>query len=146
MEPTHAAAPAERVFRAEYGRILSGLIRLLGDFERAEEVLAETSDWPQIAALYELLRRAQPTAVVALNRAAAVAMAAGPEAGLRLIDALTEELADYHLLHSARADLLRRLGRRAEAAEAYRRALALATNDAERGFLRRRLAELEGPA
>ena len=91
------------------------------------------------------LARVQPSPVVELNRAAAVAMAEGPEAGLRLIDALADrrELARHHLLHAARADLLRRTGRWAEAATSYRQALALAGIEPERDFLRRRLTEVE---
>ena len=86
----------------------------------------------------------QPTPVVALNRAAAIAMSGGPEAGLQLIDQLDSggELDEYHLLHAARADLLRRAGRRAEASAAYRRAHALSTNAVERRYLERRLADL----
>jgi RNA polymerase sigma-70 factor (ECF subfamily) len=80
--------------------------------------------------------------VIELNRAVAVAMADGPERGLPLVEAQADELDDYHLFHSARADLLRRLGRSAEAALAYRRALELATNDSVRAFLERRIAEL----
>ena len=102
----------------------------------------EDTDWPRIAALYELLGRAAPGPVVELNRAAAVAMADGPEAGLELIDSI-DGLDGYHLRHSARADLLRRLGRRAEAAEAYRRAVELAGQPAERAFLEERLAGLD---
>jgi len=108
---------------------------------------AET-DWPQIVALYARLFRAQPSPVVMLNHAVAVAMANGPQNGyqdgLRLLDQLTAShlLTGYHWLPAARADLLRRLGRGAEAAVAYAEALALATNEAERRFLRRRLAEL----
>ena len=97
-------------------------------------------DWPQIAALYDLLLQHVRSPVVELNRAVAVAMAAGPERGLELIHDLP--LDDYHLFHSARADLFRRLGRRDEAADAYRRALALTTSPVERSFLERRLAEL----
>lgn len=106
---------------------------------------AADTDWPQIVALYALLARIQPSPVVELNRAVAVAQAAGPAAGLALLDALEArgELAGYHLLPAARADLLRRLGRRAESAAAYRRALDLAENPAERRFLSRRLAEVE---
>jgi RNA polymerase sigma-70 factor (ECF subfamily) len=103
---------------------------------------AEDTDWAQISALYEALRVESPGAVVDLNHAVAVAMADGPDRGLPLVDALATELDGYHLFHSARADLLRRLGRRDEAAVAYRRALELATNETERSFLRRRLAEL----
>lgn len=98
------------------------------------------TDWKQIAALYAELARHQPSAVVELNRAVAVAMAAGPAAGLDLIDRI--ELPDYHLLHAARADLLRRLERRDEAAAAYRAALQLEMNAAERSFLEGRLSAL----
>jgi RNA polymerase sigma-70 factor, ECF subfamily len=101
----------------------------------------EDTDWPRIAALYELLAQVAPGPVVELNRAAAVAMAEGPEAGLDLIDAI-DGLDGYHLLRSARADLLRRLGRRDDAAAAYRRALELAGQPAERLFLEERLAAL----
>lgn len=103
-----------------------------------------TTDWAQIVALYDLLARVEPSPVVELNRAVAVAMRDGPEAGLALIDAIfaRDELADYHLAHAARADLCRRLGRAAEARRSYERALALARQDPERRFLERRLAEL----
>ena len=104
---------------------------------------AEDTDWPQIVRLYAVLERLQPSPIVSLNRAAAVAMVEGPRAGLALIDGLGEELERYHLLHSARADLLRRLGSFAEAAQSYARALQLVTNDAERRFLERRLREVE---
>lgn len=100
-----------------------------------------TTDWPQIVALYDLLATVAGSPLVALNRAVAVAMVDGPVAGLALIDSLTG-LGDYHLLHAARADLLRRLGRPAEAATAYRRALDLVGNDPERTFLAHRLASL----
>ena len=99
------------------------------------------TDWRQIELLYGELARVLPSPVVALNRAVAVAMADGPAAGLAAIDALAEPLDEYHLLHASRADLLRRMGRRAEAATAYARALELATNAAERRFLAARLAE-----
>ena len=107
----------------------------------------EDTDWPQIAGLYAALERAQPSPVVALNRAVAVGMAAGAGAGLALADRIADagELDGYHLLHAARADFLRRLGRGAEAATAYRRALAVVGNDSERRFLERRLAEVERP-
>jgi RNA polymerase sigma-70 factor (ECF subfamily) len=106
---------------------------------------AKETDWAQIAGLYDLLVGENPSAVIEVNRAVAVAMARSPEAGLGLLDELEkrEELAEFHLLPAARADLLRRLGRWSEAAEQYRTALALATNDIERRFLRRRLAETE---
>jgi RNA polymerase sigma-70 factor (ECF subfamily) len=107
----------------------------------------EDTDWPQIVRLYDLLERLQPSPIVSLNRAVAVAMADGPRSGLALIDALaaTDDLANYHLLHAARADLLRRLGSQAEAVDHYQRALALVTNDRERRFLERRLREVQSP-
>jgi RNA polymerase sigma-70 factor (ECF subfamily) len=100
------------------------------------------TDWPQIVLLYDRLYALHSSPVVALNHAAAVSMASGPAAALPLIDALSEPLAQYYLWHSARADLLRRLGRRDESAAAYRRALDLSRNDSERRFLLRRLAEV----
>jgi RNA polymerase sigma-70 factor (ECF subfamily) len=102
---------------------------------------AEETDWRQIALLYAELANVLPTPVVTLNRAVAIAMADGPAAGLALADALANggALDDYHLLHATRADLLRRAGRRAEAAAAYARALELATNEPERRFLAARL-------
>jgi RNA polymerase sigma-70 factor (ECF subfamily) len=105
---------------------------------------AKDTDWKQIAGLYDVLFRADPSPVIEVNRAVAVAMAGSLEEGLALLDALEKrpELSDFHLLPAARADLLRRLGRTTEASEAYRRALSLATNDVEVRFLRRRLAEL----
>jgi RNA polymerase sigma-70 factor (ECF subfamily) len=108
----------------------------------------EATDWPQIVRLYDLLERLEPSPVVSLNRAAAVAMVDGPRAALALVDALAAggELERYHLLHAARADLLRRLGSPAEAAKSYARALALVTNDAERRFLERRLREVTAGA
>ncbi len=102
----------------------------------------EDTDWPQIAALYGALADRTPSAVVELNRAVAVAMADGPNAGLALVDRLTDELNGYHLYHAARADLLRRLDRPDEAADSYRRALELTTNAHERAFLERRLREV----
>jgi RNA polymerase sigma-70 factor (ECF subfamily) len=109
----------------------------------AEAPRPEDTDWPQIATLYGALGTIAPSPVVELNRAVAVAMADGPAAGLSLLDVLgaTGELDDYHLFHSARAELLRRLERNDEAAEAYRRSLALTTNAAQRRFLERRLAD-----
>ncbi|MGJ7504834.1 RNA polymerase sigma factor [Variovorax sp. ZT5P49] len=103
------------------------------------------TDWPQIVGLYDVLLRLDPSPVAELNRAAAVAMRDGPEAGLALIDALFArgELADYHLAHGARAELLRRLGRNSEARAAYERALSLARQLPERQFLERQLAALQ---
>ena len=110
----------------------------------AESPTAAETDWAQIAALYGLLARIEPSPIVELNRAVAVAMSEGPQAGLALIDEILKrgELQDYHLAHSARADLYRRLGRKAEAREAYQRALTLARQEPERRFLEGRLAEL----
>jgi RNA polymerase sigma-70 factor (ECF subfamily) len=102
----------------------------------------ETTDWPQIALLYGRLAELTPSPVIELNRAVAVAMADGLETGLALMDEI-ERLDDYYLLHAARADLLRRLGRDEESATAYRRALALAPTEVERAFLQGRLGELE---
>jgi RNA polymerase sigma-70 factor (ECF subfamily) len=106
---------------------------------------AEETDWPQILRLYDSLERLQPSPVVSLNRAVAVAMVEGPQPALTLIDALAAkgDLDGYHLLHAARADLLRRIGSSAEAAKSYKRALALVTNDSERRFLERRLHEVQ---
>jgi RNA polymerase sigma-70 factor (ECF subfamily) len=109
---------------------------------------ANRTDWGEIAALYALLARVQPSPVVELNRAVAVAEAEGPAAGLAILDELAREgaLPGYHLLPAARAGLLRRLGRAAESRDAYAQALGLAANPAERRFLARRLAEMGGPA
>ena len=104
----------------------------------------EDTDWPQIAALYERLAERSPSPVIELNRAVAVAMADGPERGLPLVEAQAAHLDDYHLFHSARAELLRRLGRNDEALLAYRRALELSTNESVRAFLEHRIAELTG--
>jgi RNA polymerase sigma-70 factor (ECF subfamily) len=101
----------------------------------------ETTDWRAIATLYERLDELAPSPIVELNRAVAVAMADGLDQGLGLIDEI-QGLDDYHLLHAARADLLRRLGRDAEAAGAYRRALELAPSPVERAYLERRLAQV----
>jgi len=112
-----------------------------------QAVRAEDTDWPQIVRLYDILERLQPSPIVSLNRAVAVAMADGPRPGLALIDALaaTGELESYHLLHAARADLMRRIGSSEEAAKSYRRALELVTHDSERRFLERRLREVQPP-
>jgi RNA polymerase sigma-70 factor (ECF subfamily) len=107
----------------------------------AQAAEADGTDWPQIAALYGVLAQETPSPVVELNRAVAVAMADGPGAGLALLERI-DGLEDYHLLHSTRADLLRRLGRSEESAAAYGRALELSTNPVERRFLARRLAEV----
>jgi RNA polymerase sigma-70 factor (ECF subfamily) len=108
---------------------------------------AEDTDWRQIVRLYDLLKRLLPSPIVSLNRAVAVAMADGPRSGLALIDALAAsgDLDNYHLLHAARADLLRRVGSGVEAARSYARALALVTNESERRFLERRMREVQSP-
>ena len=105
---------------------------------------ASATDWSEIVALYDLLRRLEPSPVIELNRAVALAMRDGPAAGLDVIDTLLArgELQNYHLAHAARADLCRRLGRTAEARASYERALGLAQQEPERRFLERRLAEL----
>ena len=110
----------------------------------AESPDAASTDWRQIVGLYDVLLRVEPSPVVELNRAAAVAMRDGPAAGLALVDAILArgELARYHLAHAARADLCRRLGRTAEARASYERALALAKQEPERRFLERRLGEV----
>jgi len=107
----------------------------------------QDTDWREILRLYDLLGRVQPSPVVSLNRAVAVAMVEGPRSGLVLIDELVanNDLENYHLLYAARADLLRRIGSSAEAAKSYHRALALVTNDSERQFLERRLREVQLP-
>ena len=114
----------------------------------AEAAHAADTDWAQIVGLYDVLLRIDPSPVVELNRAAAVAMHDGPAAGLALIDAILVrgDLADYQLAHSARADLCRRLGRTEEARESYQRALALTRQEPERRFLERRLQELGNPS
>ena len=110
----------------------------------AQAPTAAATDWSQIVSLYDVLVRADPSPVIELNRAAAVSMRDGPLAGLTLIDAILArgDLADYHLAHSARADLCRRLGRTSEARNAYTRALELTRQEPERRFLERRLQEL----
>jgi RNA polymerase sigma-70 factor (ECF subfamily) len=111
----------------------------------AEAAHAAATEWGQIVGLYDLLLHAEPSPVVELNRAVAVAMRDGPQAGLALVEALLAhgELSDYRLAHATRADLCRRLGRSADAQESYQRALALTHLEPERRFLARRLAELE---
>jgi RNA polymerase sigma-70 factor (ECF subfamily) len=138
---------AERI--AEGRRVLDRALRLgrPGPYQVQAAIAslhaAEPVDWPQVAALYARLGELTPSPVVELNRAVAVAMSDGPEAGLALVEPLEAELSGYHLLHAARADLLRRLGRDAEAGASYRRALDLAPSEGERRFLARRLTEIE---
>jgi RNA polymerase sigma-70 factor (ECF subfamily) len=111
----------------------------------AQAASAAATDWAQIVALYDLLLRVEPSPVVELNRAVAVAMRDGPAAGLGLIDAILARgaLKNYHLAEAARADLCRRLGRTSEARASYERALGLAQQEPERRFLERRLADLK---
>ena len=113
--------------------------------EHARAAEAGETDWPRIVRLYDVLLAIVPSPVVALNRAVAVSMAEGPERGLDIVDSLVArgDLAGYHLLHSTRAELLRRLGRAADAAAAFQHAADLATNDVERSYLERRLRELQ---
>jgi RNA polymerase sigma-70 factor (ECF subfamily) len=113
----------------------------------AQAPSAAATDWAEIVGLYDVLLRLEPNPIVELNRAVAVSMRDGPEAGLALVDALLDrgELGDYRLAHAARADLNRQLGRSEAARMAYERALALTRQDAEKRFLERRLAELSGP-
>ncbi len=143
-EISEGAALAEQALREAGPRpyaVQAAIAALHAQARRPEE-----TDWRQIAALYGVLLRLNPSPVVELNRAVAVAQAEGPEEGLRLLDDLEERgaLASYHLLPAARADLLKKLGRFEEAAAAYRRALSLVANEPERRFLERRLAEVEG--
>jgi RNA polymerase sigma-70 factor (ECF subfamily) len=110
----------------------------------AEALTPEATDWDEIVGLYDLLLRSEPSPVIELNRAVAIAMRDGPETGLTLIDGIIArgDLTDYHLVHSARAELCRRLGRKTDAEESYNRALSLARQEPERRFLERRLREL----
>jgi RNA polymerase sigma-70 factor (ECF subfamily) len=111
----------------------------------ADAATAAETDWNQIVGLYDVLARIEPSPVIELNRAVAVAMRDGPAAGLALIDAILarDDLSDYHLAHAARADLCRRLGRTVEARESYRRALELTQQEPERRFLEARLSQLK---
>ncbi len=112
--------------------------------QHCQALRAEDTDWPQIVRLYNLLERLQPSPIVSLNRAVAIAMADGPRSALAIIDALVAagDLENYYLLHAARADLLRRLGSSEEAAKSYLRALELVINESERRYLQRRLREV----
>lgn len=114
--------------------------------EHCKAGIASQTNWPEIARLYGDLLRINPTPVVALNAAVAVAMAEGPAAGLAQIEELAGDLDGYHLFHAARADLLRRLGDRERATQSYRRAIELVTNESERRYLEKRLAVLVQPA
>jgi RNA polymerase sigma-70 factor (ECF subfamily) len=113
--------------------------------EHCRAATAADTNWPAIVTFYDRLERAHPSPVISLNKAAAVAMAEGPASALSLVEALkaTGDLDEYHLFHSSRAELLRRLGRFAEAADSYARALTLAGSDDERRFLERRLQDVQ---
>jgi RNA polymerase sigma-70 factor (ECF subfamily) len=113
--------------------------------EHCRAARSDDTNWPQIVRLYDLLERIQPSPIVSLNRAVAVAMVEGPGPALAILDALAAsgDLDNYHLLHAARADMLRRMGAATEAARSYRRALELVTTDSERRFLERRLREVQ---
>jgi len=136
----------------EEGLDLVGRLKVFGPYtlqaaiaaEHARAATAEATDWRRIVDFYDLLAVAAPGPVVKLNRAVAVALAHGEEFGLELMAPLDDELDGYHLLHSARADLLRRLGRNDEAAASYERALELVRQPAQRDFLEGRLAEVTG--
>lgn len=106
---------------------------------------AEETDWRQIIQLYDLLGQLQPSPIISLNRAVAVAMVNGPQSGIALMNAIATELDEYHLFHAALADLLRRDGANEKAVQSYERALALVTNDREQRFLERRLREIQSP-
>ncbi len=141
----HIAEGLELVQRAlSAGRLGPYTLQAAIAAVHAQAAAAQETDWPQIAALYDLLLQIQPSPVVELNRAVAIAMRDGPEAGLNLIDAILTrgDLPDYHLAHSARAELCRRAGRTADAKAAYQRAIALARQEPERRFLQFRLQNL----
>jgi len=140
-----ALSLASEVWRGEVGPFsLQAAIAAV----HCQAARAEDTDWARIVRYYDLLERVQPSPIVSLNRAVAIAMVDGPQPALALIESLvaTGDLDDYHLLHAARADLLRRIGSAAEAAKSYERALALVTNGSERRFLERRLHEVQPPA
>jgi RNA polymerase sigma-70 factor (ECF subfamily) len=137
------ALPLVETALRQGGGIYSLQAAIAGEHCRAQR--AEDTDWRRIVRFYDQLEKAQPSPVVSLNRAVAVAMAEGPQSGLELIDELAAsgELDDYHLFHAARADLLRRMGSLQQAAESYLRALTLVTNDRERRYLEGRLREVQ---
>ncbi len=135
---------AERALRS--GRVGAYTLQAAIAAVHAEARAASDTDWRQIVGIYDVLVRVRPSAVVELNRAAAIAMADGPTQGLAIIDELLArgELEGYQLAHSARADLLRRLGRREEALAAYRHAITLTTQEPQRRYLERRILEVGG--
>jgi RNA polymerase sigma-70 factor (ECF subfamily) len=134
-----------QAFRGEVGAFT---VQAAISAQHCQATRAEDTNWPQIVLLYDLLERIQPSPIVSLNRAVALAMAQGPKPALEIIDKLAagNDLENYHLLHATRADLLRRLGSYEDAAKSYSRALELATNESERRFLERRLRETQSSA
>jgi RNA polymerase sigma-70 factor (ECF subfamily) len=139
---TEGSAIVERAFRR--GEIGFYLAQAAIAAEHARAARASDTRWDRIVQLYDMLLAIQPSPVISLNRAAALAMAQGPSAGLALLDGLGPELERYQPYHAARADLLRRTGDHPAAVRAYEDALALTDNDAERAFLHRRLEEVRG--
>lgn len=132
----------QEAFRGEVGAFT---IQAAISAQHCQAARAEDTNWRQIVLLYDLLERIQPSPIVSLNRAVALAMADGPKPALEIVDKLSvnSDLKNYHLLHATRADLLRRLGNTEESGKSYARALQLATNESERRFLERRLREVE---
>ncbi len=142
--PADRGGPGARRASPQYAPVRGYSVQAAIAAVHASAPTAQATDWRQIVALYDALLAINPSPVVELNRAVAVAMRDGPAAGLSLIDSVLDrgDLAGYHLAHAARADLLRRLGRRDDARAAYERALGLAQQEPERRFLRKRLAQL----
>jgi len=133
----------QEAFRGEVGTYtLQAAIAV----QHCQALRAEDTNWRQIVRLYDLLERVQPSPIVSLNRAVALAMDAGPQPALEIINKLSakNDLENYHLLHATRADLLRRMGSAEEAGKSYARALELATHESERRFLQKRLREMQG--
>lgn len=131
-------------FRGEVGAFT---VQAAISAQHCQAARAEDTNWQQIVLLYDLLERIQPSPIVSLNRAVALAMADGPKPALEIVDKLAagSDLENYHLLHATRADLLRRIGSAEESAKSYTRALQLVTNESERRFLERRLREVQSP-
>ena len=134
----------QEAFRGEVGAFT---VQAAISAQHCQAARAEDTNWRQIVLLYDLLERIQPSPIVSLNRAVALAMADGPKPALEIVDKLAagSDLENYHLLHATRADLLRRIGSAEESAKSYTRALQLVTNESERRFLERRLREVQSP-
>jgi len=134
----------QEAFRGEVGAFT---VQAAISAQHCQAARAEDTNWRQIVLLYDLLERIQPSPIVSLNRAVALAMADGPRPALEIVDKLAagSDLENYHLLHATRADLLRRIGSAEESAKSYTRALQLVTNESERRFLERRLREVQSP-